>query len=255
MKSAALSFGSYCVTPAEIVITPRMSPVDFFTSFFGFHLAADLVGEMDRAHELGLRQDHHEFLAAIARRGIAALDVLGQAIRHQAQDLVAGLMPPSVVEFLETVDVAHDERQRFAGFDGLLDAVLQRGVERLAVGDAGELVGEAFLSHRFQPVAQFVHLARRGLKLQLQRLGSRFHRARRADDPIDQSLDRFFVQLGMAQFAGSLGQGFSVRGMIAAGGFKHVQNGIEFGGDLSRRARRWRRLPWASGNSAGAGWS
>ena len=52
------------------------------------------------------RQDQCKFFAAVARCCVTAFDILLQAFCNKPQDIVAGLMTPSVVEFFEMIDVA-----------------------------------------------------------------------------------------------------------------------------------------------------
>ena len=60
------------------------------------HRAADLPGELASPVQIGLRQDHGDFIAAVARRQIAALDRPGEHLGHQTQDLIAHLMTEGV---------------------------------------------------------------------------------------------------------------------------------------------------------------
>ena len=70
----------------------------------------DLGGDIERRR----RQDHRKLLAAIARRHIALAHAFAHAMGDEAQNLIAGLMAPKVVEFLEMIDVADQERNRYS---------------------------------------------------------------------------------------------------------------------------------------------
>ena len=134
----------------------------FLHQLLGFNRLADLAGDAGGGFQAGAAQQNGEFLAAITRRGVAALGVFRQAGRDQAQHLVASLMAPSVVEFLEKIDVAQKKAGFFAMRYGVLGG-LHRVIERLVIGDIGQRIGEAFLAHIVQLVAQFSNLGGRGL--------------------------------------------------------------------------------------------
>ena len=102
----------YWAHPIDIVMWPRSSPFTFERIRLLGHGLADLLGQLARALQVGLRQDHGELLAAVARGQIAALDRLGQHLRHQTQHLIADLMAVGVVELLEMIDVGEQQRQR-----------------------------------------------------------------------------------------------------------------------------------------------
>ncbi len=74
---------------------------------------ADLFRHEDTGVEIGLRQHHQEFLAAITRDPIAVgTDRALHADDELLQHLIARGMTLLVVDELEMVDVAHDDRQR-----------------------------------------------------------------------------------------------------------------------------------------------
>ena len=82
---------------------------------------------------------------------------LGQSRGDEADNLIAGLVAPGVVERLEVVDVAQDKRQLGLLGVGLFLAKAQRLVEQLAVGDTGERVGERLGARLAQRRAQLFH--------------------------------------------------------------------------------------------------
>ena len=72
-------------------------------------------------HRLGVtqasaRQNHREFLAAIARRANLTRGDGAQGARDIADHLVANRMAPSIVDLLEMIDVAKNQAERFSAF-------------------------------------------------------------------------------------------------------------------------------------------
>ena len=69
------------------------------------------LGQDPRPLGLGVHEESHELLAAVARHEVGgAVQGLVHRLGHPHQALVAGLVAVGVVEALEVVDVAEDER-------------------------------------------------------------------------------------------------------------------------------------------------
>src|SRR5690606_37344345 len=75
---------------------------------------ADAFGDIERAGDIRLGQQHDELLAAEASGGVdvadAALDDTGGTAEH----VVAGLVAEAVVNALEVVEIDDEERERAA---------------------------------------------------------------------------------------------------------------------------------------------
>ncbi len=63
------------------------------------------------ALQVGAGQDHHELVAAVARRHVRGADRVPDLARHRAQDLVARLVAVLVVHLLEAVEVEEQHRE------------------------------------------------------------------------------------------------------------------------------------------------
>src|SRR5262245_37052290 len=103
-------------------------------------LHADLVGHDARFLRGRADEQHHEFLAAIARDEIRVAHVSGEVLPDDAQDLVARLVPVRVIDALEAVDIPREDADRpleaLPALEFLLDAIVVRGPVR----NAGERV-------------------------------------------------------------------------------------------------------------------
>src|SRR5690349_21413608 len=62
-----------------------------------------------------------EFLAAVARDPIGTADFLPNPGNHGLQYGIARLVPMSIVDLLEMIDVAHQERKRMRIADATID--------------------------------------------------------------------------------------------------------------------------------------
>ena len=140
--------------------------------FLGHHRAADVVGDGERRAQHGVRQDDREFLAAVARGDVLALDVLLHRHGDEPQHLVAGEMAAGVVEILEMIDVGHHQRQRLARLGARRRSPASSVVvEILAVGERGERIGQALGADDFEIFLQLVDLLLGGVQALLQRRG------------------------------------------------------------------------------------
>ena len=101
---------------------------------------AQLLAQRRAFLDVGLGEDEHEFLAAVAADEVARPEVLGDGLGDPAQDDVAGGVAVRVVDRLEVVDVDEGDAQRSLVARRPLDFGEQGGEERLAVGDAGQPV-------------------------------------------------------------------------------------------------------------------
>ena len=98
----------------------------------------DLVREVERPVDRGVRHHHHELVAPEpADQAVRSADVVEPA-GHGAQQLVSCAVAQRVVDHLEAVEV--EEQQDDVG--PLLDEVLQPLQEGGPVGQAGERVGQ-----------------------------------------------------------------------------------------------------------------
>ena len=108
-----------------------------------------------RVVRVGLVEDHRELVAAEPGEQVRRLQLRqrrGEPLHHRLQQLVAGRVPEGVVDLLEVVEVDQREREAgaaaAAGGAGSGAAAVQRGVQRAAVGGAGQLVGQRQLRGR-----------------------------------------------------------------------------------------------------------
>ena len=109
----------------------------YLHQFFGRNRGADIVGQRGCPTDRSRGQNYAEFLAAISRRGIGALDPLGQGGADDAEHLIADGVAKFIIEGLEMVEIGHDQRLRRIGFQRGLDGLLQLPVETFPVREAG----------------------------------------------------------------------------------------------------------------------
>ena len=117
--------------------------------------AAEAVDGLDGDLHRHVRVDEHELLAAEPGDHVVAAHVVAENPGEQLERLVADLVPEVVVEPLELVEVGehHHERRR------RLDELDHLGLERPAVGQAGQPVGRRLVpgalecAERTEPVA------------------------------------------------------------------------------------------------------
>ena len=101
---------------------------------------AQLLAQRRAFLDVGLGQDQHEFLAAVASDQVAGTEVFGDGLGDAAQDRVTCGVAIRVVDRLEVVDVDERDAERTAIACRALDLGEQIGEERLAVCDAGQAV-------------------------------------------------------------------------------------------------------------------
>ena len=59
----------------------------------------------------GHGQEHHEFLTAEARQGVAVANNVGRTVTNLLQHLVAHYMTVEIIELFEVVDIEQDQGQ------------------------------------------------------------------------------------------------------------------------------------------------
>ena len=101
---------------------------------------AQLLAQRRAFLDVGLGQDQHEFLAAVASDQVAGAEVFGDGLGDAAQDRVTCGVAIRVVDRLEVVDVDERDAERSSVAGRALDFGEQIGEERLAICDAGQTV-------------------------------------------------------------------------------------------------------------------
>ena len=91
-----------------------------------------------------LRQQDGELVTAVAVDAILVADRLAHRIRHPVQQGIARGVAMRVVVGLERVEVQHEERERHAAFDELVELALERAV----VAEPGQRVVLGLRDHR-----------------------------------------------------------------------------------------------------------
>src|SRR5690606_39201051 len=104
-------------------------------------LEPEALGGIERAREIGLRQDDGEFLATEARDAIDAAKALAQDLRESDEDLVAEEVAARVVDALEVVQVHEDQGHSELVALGATDLLGQPGEQPSLVVQPGEVVG------------------------------------------------------------------------------------------------------------------
>src|SRR5688500_7805425 len=105
-------------------------------------------GPLEATHHLlnaltvGIGEQHHELIAAQSHHGILGANVAHEKARHLHQGAIARLMPETIVELLEMIDVDDDAAPRLTRMRGR--APLERG-EVSAVVAAGERIAQTLL--------------------------------------------------------------------------------------------------------------
>ena len=100
-------------------------------------------GNVEGAVHVGVRQQDHEFVAAIARRKVGrALQRMADCLADRGKAIVAGAMPPVIVVGLEVVDVDEQHCQRPVVSTGAFPLVGEDDVEVAAVIKSGQRVDD-----------------------------------------------------------------------------------------------------------------
>jgi hypothetical protein len=113
------------------------------------HAGADALGHHAGAFEVGVDQQHHEFLAAEAAQRVRHAQLGLDARRDFAQHVVAGLVAMAVVDLLEMVDVDVHARDLVSLAARAPDLLHQAPVHVAPVVDAGERIGQADVLQHF----------------------------------------------------------------------------------------------------------
>ena len=95
-------------------------------------------------------QDDGELFATVAGGQVHLADRLAERRGHVSQDLVAGLMAVRIVEFLEMIDVDHDQRERALAPLPFGKAAIHLVVQRPAIAQLGQRIGAGDRGLRFQ---------------------------------------------------------------------------------------------------------
>src|SRR4051794_11979735 len=122
--------------------------------------ASDPIGDGRAAFEIGLRHHGDQLLAAVARGKIVVADTFTQRFGHEAQHLIADAMAVIVVELLEVIDVDQENAERLVPLHRRDLDLPEELLERAAVRQPGERVGERPLLRLVQRIADGVELAR-----------------------------------------------------------------------------------------------
>src|SRR6476659_10136416 len=102
---------------------------------------ADALGELGRALDRGLRQHHHELLAAVAGERVDLADLLLHPVLELAEHAVTSGVAGPVVDQLEVVEVQHQHGERSVEPGGPLDLAGQAHRQVAEVPQPGEGVG------------------------------------------------------------------------------------------------------------------
>ncbi|MNN38675.1 hypothetical protein D3C81_1526830 [compost metagenome] len=99
-------------------------------------------------------QQQHEFIAALARHGIAFAQAGGQALRGDLEQFIANLVPEAVIDECELVEVEEGNRGQLAVAFGMQDRLLHAIVEQGAIRQAGQRIVRGLeLDFRFMQFA------------------------------------------------------------------------------------------------------
>ena len=104
--------------------------------------ALHALGRADRVGKLGPRQNHHEFLTAVARHDLSDAPRRGALHQrtHPPQHLIAGRVAVVVVVLLEVIHVDEYDREPGAAAPGATDLIAQHLVDDATVAKARQFV-------------------------------------------------------------------------------------------------------------------
>ena len=88
--------------------------------------------------DVARRQNDSEFLTAITCHSVHGSHTIRQASGNHLQDLVAGQMAMRVIDFLEMVDVQHEQQRWLARSGNCFNFKAQHVTEMTSVGQAGQ---------------------------------------------------------------------------------------------------------------------
>jgi hypothetical protein len=143
--------------------------------------------------------------------------------------------PEPIVESLEVVDVAHQQRERLITGFGLGHGPFELGIEELSVGERGQRVGQAFGPHHLEILLQLFDFFARGGQPRFEFSIVGFHFLGADDQPFDHRAQRRSVAAAMQVVAGALqlfagvGEACRVPGGGAGGGVDGGEHLSDFG--------------------------
>ena len=108
---------------------------------------ADLLGDYERADDLGLGQEHDELVAAISVGGVDGSNRAVDDGAEGAQHLVPAEVAGAVVDRLEPVDVDHQHAEAAVAAPGAADLLLEGQEQLRAVEEPGERIGPREVDH------------------------------------------------------------------------------------------------------------
>ena len=106
------------------------------------HLAAQALGHLGGGVGVAAQQDDRKLLAAVARRQVDVPDAAVDDAGDTAQRVVAGAVAVALVERLELVEAAEQQRERPVVFAGAPDLLRQTLMQVAVVVEARETVGD-----------------------------------------------------------------------------------------------------------------
>src|ERR1700690_4099201 len=102
-----------------------------------------------RAVQFGGGQDHDELLASKAADNIFSANAPAQKRCRLAQHGVAGIVSVGVVEFLEVVEIKHEDSQGLLGAHGAADFAIESLFQIAAVVKSSERIADGLRAQRF----------------------------------------------------------------------------------------------------------
>ncbi len=123
---------------------------------------------------MGLRQQYGEFLATEAGGGVLALGLAAEGLGDETDHAVSDQVAMRVVDFLEVIDVGHQQARGIDRFR-VLEGGIQCLVQGRTVGQAGQRIGIGLVPFAFQFLLQFGDLSRLAIEIVLHRLAGLLH--------------------------------------------------------------------------------
>ena len=111
----------------------------------------------DGGIEIGVRQDDHELLAAVARDDVRRTHRMADDLRQVHERRIAGRMAVRVVQLLEIVEVEHRDAHRLAGATGAGDLALHGVVHPASIERAGQVILADLLADTFELALELTH--------------------------------------------------------------------------------------------------
>ena len=157
-----------------------------------FDRATALVAAVERAREhptshhetrldVGVGEDHGEFVPADAERPVAPPDRVGRHVTERREQLVARRVAAFVVDLLEIVDVHEEQGQVGAVTCGLVELPAELLLERAVVAEPGQPIEERVLACATVEVRQSSAVVLETLDVAQDRPGETRHHERDGD--------------------------------------------------------------------------